>query len=53
MNRRECSSMELSPFRKSHNTQLQRTVTHDHARVAGAALPLCACAARDGLLGGR
>jgi hypothetical protein len=36
-----------------HNKQLQRTVTRQHVRAAGAALPLCACGAHDTLARGR
>jgi hypothetical protein len=45
--------MKQKRQRVTANTQLQRTVKRHHARGAGAVLPLCACAARDTLLGGR
>jgi hypothetical protein len=45
--------MNVVNQKQTHNTQLQRTVERHRARGAGAALPLCARAARDALLRGR
>jgi len=36
-----------------HNKQLQRTVTRQPVRAAGAAWPLCACGAHDAAARGR